>query len=238
MNVEIIRMDKRLARVHYLDYRERVRKNRENRRKDLEKKASEAGKALHQIRMEKSLIEREDEELLIAYRALTREQRIINVESALIKAGVDSKYLPRLAIGRADWETCYFWGSHMGYSSQACVFAKDRWVSHRELRPASGDTKKHIHFRRDIFSSNTWNEDWRKASRLPIYPVKAVVPLVPAQFRPDGDLSDYHLLWEPVWEPVPPVDPILLKKISSKFYVVLAQWDLTEVERSVLTGRL
>jgi hypothetical protein len=40
-----------------------------------------------------------------------------------------------------------------------------------------------------------------------------------------------------VWDNTAPVDPMLLKKINDNFYVVVAQWDLTELERSVLGQR-
>ncbi|TWT34974.1 hypothetical protein KOR42_53530 [Thalassoglobus neptunius] len=32
----------------------------------------------------------------------------------------------------------------------------------------------------------------------------------------------------------PPGDPYLLKKISGEFYAVLAEWDLTELEKAVM----
>jgi hypothetical protein len=47
------------------------------------------------------------------------------------------------------------------------------------------------------------------------------------------ELSNYHILWEADWEDAP-VDPILLKQIDGNFFAVIAQWDLTNVERMVL----
>jgi hypothetical protein len=41
-----------------------------------------------------------------------------------------------------------------------------------------------------------------------------------------------------VWEYVPHPDPILLKRLSGSLFVVLAAWDLTELEQKVLKGRL
>lgn len=67
---------------------------------------------------------------------------------------------------------------------------------------------------------------------------RAVVPSIPARFRPDGDLSQYHILWEPIWEPTPPGDPILMKHLHGDFFVVLAQWDLTAIEKAALYARI
>lgn len=65
-----------------------------------------------------------------------------------------------------------------------------------------------------------------------------MVPSVPVWLRPEGHLSEYHILWEAEWEVAPPVDPILLKYVSGPMYAVIAQWDLTPVERAVLEGRI
>jgi hypothetical protein len=65
---------------------------------------------------------------------------------------------------------------------------------------------------------------------------RALVPLIPPWARPKAKLSNYHILWEADWTDVP-VDPALLKHLGGPLYVVLAVWDLTEVERSVLSLR-
>lgn len=51
--------------------------------------------------------------------------------------------------------------------------------------------------------------------------------------------SDYYILWEvDEWKKVPPVDPYLLRRITSNFFVVLAGWNLTELERAAMAGRM
>lgn len=62
---------------------------------------------------------------------------------------------------------------------------------------------------------------------------QAIVPSIPPHLRPAGDLSKYHLLFEADWHAAPG-DPLLLERIHGTLYAVLAQWDLTEVERAVL----
>jgi len=68
---------------------------------------------------------------------------------------------------------------------------------------------------------------------------QAPIPAIPASLRPKGDLSNYYILWEvEEWKIVPPRDPYLLRRITPNMFVVLAGWDLTELERSVMAGRL
>jgi hypothetical protein len=64
-----------------------------------------------------------------------------------------------------------------------------------------------------------------------------MVPPVPPGLQPKFGLGNYHILWEAEWEMVAPKDPALLKHIGGDLYAVLATWDLTEIERTVLAGR-
>jgi hypothetical protein len=65
-----------------------------------------------------------------------------------------------------------------------------------------------------------------------------VVPLVPIHLRPRRALGAYHILWEAEWKRVPPVDPMLLRRIGGDIWLVVAAWDLTEVERAAMQTRL
>ena len=65
----------------------------------------------------------------------------------------------------------------------------------------------------------------------------AQVPLIPCHLRPaEKQLRNYWILWEADWNAAPR-DPLLLKKLSGDLYVVLAAWDLTELERAAM-GRI
>jgi hypothetical protein len=73
----------------------------------------------------------------------------------------------------------------------------------------------------------------------------AMVPIVPPKHRPRrGSLLDrYLVLWEvDEWRwtsmrPPAPRDPALLQHLAGDLYAVLATWDLSELERLVLSGR-
>jgi len=58
---------------------------------------------------------------------------------------------------------------------------------------------------------------------------------MPPQFRPPAaELKNYHVLWEADWTAIPR-DPMLLRRIGKDAWVVLAAWDLTDIEMNVLS---
>ncbi len=233
MNVPIMSMDPRIAAVHYRDYRKKVREHKVNRVKELEARARKAGQELGRIRIEKSLLEKEDEVLMASYREMARGQRLVNIAAAITNAGLDSKkQLPVLAIAMADWKYALLRHDH-GF----IVFTEKRWPDWSWRKEKF--TSPSVAIPQGMFKAELTNAEWRKGRDLPnINNAKAVVPSIPAHLRPAGDLSKYHILWEAVWDTSPPVDPLLLRHVGGFIYSVVAQWDLTPVERSVLEGRL
>ena len=66
-----------------------------------------------------------------------------------------------------------------------------------------------------------------------------MVPLIPLPLRPKRGLENYHVLWEAEWTGKVPFDPMLLRRIGrADLWLVVAGWDLTEVERAALATRL
>ncbi len=186
MNVATISIDKKRAREEFLKYRAAAR---------------ESGNA-------------DDALIASMYQEMAGGRRILNLHDSMERAGCGPDRLPKLAIGRANWE----------------------WV--RAVRTyASPDV---IRFEPEVFKGQ------RKTffpsvpfGRLPGFSSdsrrRAMVPSIPPQLRPpDLAVRRYWILWEAVWQLAPPIDPILLKHLRGPFYAVLAQWDLTEVERAVL----
>lgn len=226
MNVETIRMDPRIARIHYLDYRKRCRVNREKRAEALAKKAVELDKDVTRVRLERSRIEREDEELLKAYRALYRGQQIIDLVKVIGAGGLDSQKLPKLAAIRADHEKC-----HLLISGGTVLFSPNWRYGTSDREKGSGAFRVSKHLPRELSDSGLRNQSsWPNRA-------EAIVPTVPPQLRPD-DLSKYFILWEAEWTAKAPVDPLLLSKVNETLWAVVAQWDLTPLEQRVLEGRL
>ena len=73
-----------------------------------------------------------------------------------------------------------------------------------------------------------------RVADVPWSQLRTHVPHVPPDVRPRFKLSNYHILFEvKAWEEYN-VDPFLLRRIAGHLYVVEAEWELTELEASLL----
>lgn len=157
---------------------------------------------------------KEDEAIMRGYRALSVGQQVLNVREALKAAGADEKNRPKLAICRSDGRWCRY----RAWSEPTFVMDDTPFGWGRPART------KRLKFPIDTLPRLTSD-------------LRALVPPIPPALRPAGDLAKFFTLWEAEWQPVPPVDPMLLKHLGGELYIVLATWDLTELERAVLAGR-
>lgn len=231
MNVQTTAMDPRIARIHYSDYIKTVRKHRQEREARRLARAQEVHKDLYKVRVEKTLLEREDQMLLEAYRALSRGARILDINQVITKAGLNKQQLPVLAVARADAKNCWFDTINSAHDIVRFRIKESTW----QIK-----TDDYVDVKFLDKYGNLQNAGWRRENDFPrIDAVKALVPSIPPSLRPqDQELSSYHILWEAEWEKTAPTDPILLKRINERFYTVVAQWDLTPLERQVLEERL
>ena len=186
----------------------------------------------------------------IAYRA-KRGDALLDVPKAIVGAGRGLDAMPKLAICRADMDEvyCTAWDSgHVEFSSiknnntrgglyPTIIVVRDfPELSVAELTqakwPASPGRKE-------------WGRDPEKRyfdSSIIRY---SLVPPIPPRFRPSTSaLKQYYVLWEvEKWETksaskrVNP-DPVLLRRINESIYTVVAVWDLTPLETSVMEGVL
>lgn len=239
MQVTTMQLDSRIAAIHYKDYRKKVRAHRAARLAKANQDVVEGGKRFRAGRIAKSLLEKEDETLMETYRVMAQGQRVINVLSVLRESGLNKEKLPKLALAGAHWKQCYLtWSTGNGGRFE---FSRERWgatTGYRQrgrgeyLDGASG-------FPLRVFGAELQNQEWRKGQGLPQLPIEAEVPSIPAALRPAGDLKEYSILWEAVWKKTAaPLDPLLLRHVHGYMYSVVAQWDLTDIERAVLEGRI
>jgi hypothetical protein len=199
MDLATLQLDPNIAREKFLDYRRSVR-------------------ARHDA---------EDAQIMRGYQALSQGKIVIDLVATIRKGGGHlqgprRKWLPRLAVMRADQRWCQV----RTFQDGAVAYHHEGWPTSRERRnvvmlppgtlpPPVGETHQ-----------LAWWKDHQ-----------AMVPPVPPGLRPADSLGNYHVLWEAEWQPVPPKDPALLKHIGGDLYVVCATWDLTDLERTVLAGR-
>jgi hypothetical protein len=80
--------------------------------------------------------------------------------------------------------------------------------------------------------------DWPECPPTKNWTYEAQVPLIPIHMRPRRGIENYHVLWEAEWSKRYPVDPFLLRRFGEDAWLVVAAWDLTEVERAVMSARL
>lgn len=152
----------------------------------------------------------EDTEMRRMYRAAMKGKPIIDVSAAWKASGLKDGY-PRLALARADWQECHF----------------SRWT--KEFHDGARRRRASEHWIR--IPDDAW--DWSQAAQRD---AMAPVPFMPPSVRPQRWLSTYHILFEVEKWTEYPADPFLLKHITGWLFVVEAEWDLTELERSLLAG--
>lgn len=193
----------------------------------------------------------EDEQMMRAYRAASKGQRLIRLPDVILAGGLhygdpremtryDSQAkghvrtgrwlvtaFPRLAVARADVRHVYCSGVQSDGSIEFDYNA--RGSAHRatrqrfDLRPGTVPNSELPGGVHEFHTST------RKV---------AMVPSIPAALRPSTALGNFHILWEAEWKvrPIPPGDPALLKHVGGDLYAVLAVWDLSPLEQAVLAG--
>lgn len=159
---------------------------------------------------------------------------LLNVQLAMRSSGQDAQGRPKLAIANAAAKWCFFsrdegvrrdedgqW-SHPISRFYSCFDNNPGWLSERTKRLTGRNN-------RFTFLRNMFPIALPKNSRPP----RARVPTVPLHLRPRGDLGSYAILWEAEWESMP-IDPFLLRRVTADWFVVVAHWDLTPLERMVM----
>lgn len=159
-------------------------------------------------------MEEEDQEILRMYQVIADGHQVLNLTESFRITGCNEQGLPKLAIARAD-------------QLKVTVRMSGGRVC---FRSSDYDRESSIckYFDGKLFPGFT--KDWQLH--------EAMVPHIPAKYRPQSKLSNFHILFEAEWRRIPPKDPMLLRHLNGPFYAVLAHWDLTEVERAALFGRL
>jgi len=151
-----------------------------------------------------------------AYQLIAQGRVVIKALESIQLAGLNEKGYPKLAIANATHERCIVEMSNDG----SARMARQRWPNRLD--------------RTNVFTfpADTFPRQNKFAT------AEAQVPLVPIHLRPKRALGNYHVLWEAEWTRMVPHDPMLLRRIKGDMWLVVAAWDLTEVERAALATRL
>lgn len=164
-----------------------------------------------------------DREIMSAYQKLAQGKLVIKALESITTAGVDDNGLPKLAIARADATMCHLSMHGNGGARMSTVTRHGR-----RTHVSRNGFNTVFEFPAKTFPDRS---SWRNA--------EALVPQAPLHMRPKRAMQNYHCLFEADWTKAPPIDPFLIRRIGkADLWLVLAMWDLTEVERSVLAGRM
>ena len=176
----------------------------------------------------------EDEQIMRCYRALALGRQVVDIRDAIKRGGERPRdHLPRLAIARADEAHIFVRRRDDGsvtYTGDDILFRwGNRYMAEKKSRVLSmaAGTLPDLRTEED---RRRW-PDHRGNQR----DSRAIVPVVPPALRPVKLLKNYHILFEADWQPQPkPRDPALLKHLGGPIYAVVALWDVSPVEATVL----
>jgi hypothetical protein len=158
-----------------------------------------------------------DREIQRTYQLIAQGRVVIRALESIKAAGLNEQGLPKLAIVRADFKAC--WCDVLTDGRVRFGVAQSAWHRNRgrEIELPAGSLPNRARWVRGC----------------------AMAPIIPVHMRPKRGLQNYHVLWEAEWSPVPPGDPLLLRRIGrGDLWLVTAAWDLTEVEKAALATRL
>jgi hypothetical protein len=172
------------------------------------------------------------------YKAIAAGQHVLDLGQTLSVAGVQEETLfPRLAICRADARICRCVLKTDGSATFMDEAVRWRRASRRQVT-LPVNTFPRFFTRWNAGVSVRYRPGGLLERERWFNEATAVVPLVPPQLHPRAALENYHILWDAVWTPAPPKDPLLLRHLAGQLYAIVAHWDLTPLEQAVLRGRL
>lgn len=170
-----------------------------------------------------------DWEIQRTYQLIAAGKTVIRAIESIKQAGLDNEFLPKLAIAPATAKACHLRRNRKG--SMIMSPDDDFWRERQSQLRFADETF--------VFPPESFPLTWDRKFRTDQSEHKAILPIIPINLRPNRGLANYHVLWEAEWHRVPPRDPYLLRRIGkADLWLVVAAWDLTEVERAALSTRL
>jgi len=157
------------------------------------------------------------------YYQIKKGRKIIEIGKVIKAGGVHENGHPKLAIAKASNKTV------------TCHYYQNGDVKYLNGKPG-GRLREYAH---DVCIKNGLPEFALKNSWDNKVVLTAPVPIVPPKHLPQSLTDDYYILWEvDEWKMIAPTDPYLLKRLTRSHFIVVAGWDLTEVEKSVMNANL
>lgn len=174
-------------------------------------------------------------DLMAVYGHLKHGGKVVDLFRVFREHGLNERGHPKLAIVPFSAKYCYLYKRMTG----GAIFsignkANGGWSNSPRRIVSEGD----VEVPADTFDWDGENladgRHWRTVA--PIVPGR-ILTIASAKLTP----QHYHILFEAEsWSkaPIPPKDPILGKMLTPNIFGIIATWDLTDLERSVIAGRL
>jgi len=202
------------------------------------RKAEEQYQALVQAFRQNAKLRKEEirQDLRRVYGHLRHGKKIIDVYESFKKAGLNEEGDPKLAICRADAKQCFCCKRDNGSAifSMQTLNWQARYDSHSPRK-----TYNEILLPQGTFD---FPKEYPTGTTPKNRYIQTIAPIIPAKIlvtEVKALLKNFHIIWEvEEWKPVPPRDPILVKRLTPNLFGVLATWNLTKLERAVIRGRI
>lgn len=151
------------------------------------------------------------------YEAMAKGAKLLHLSNVIAAAPADAQGRPRLAVCRADRkQVCFEWNGGSTIVRYSPVGSPRMAATRAEMSRLN--------------PAGRWLTGY------------ALVPMVPPSAG-RHDLRKHHVLWEvEQWadqriRAQPDRDPYLLRHLRGDLYIVVAEWDLTDLERAIMTAR-
>ena len=162
------------------------------------------------------------------YNQLKCGRKVVDINTIVERGGITKNFEPKIAIALASSKNV-----HCTYRASGKVLYQNSLGYFRNMIDieTAQETLPQLPIEHQ---EKDWNNRPDGKKRL-----TAPVPQIPASLRPKGKLKNYYVLCEvDKWKPEPPTDPFLLRRLTPNMFVVLAAWNLTDLEKAVMKGRV
>lgn len=178
--------------------------------------------------------------------AMSQGRTVLSLTEVIAAGGRDERGLPNLAVARADRKEVALRSTYRlaGWDDAPRAEGRLYFTSFEPGYVPPADYDGLLAVRVDLRDPEWTEAFWTAWHRRRFF---TDVPLVPPQARRacggKTKLRDHLVLWEVEgWRersraPIPPIDPYLLEPLGGDLYAVVAEWELTPLERSVIAGR-
>lgn len=166
------------------------------------------------------------------YNQVKGGKKVIDIHKVIAKGGIHQNFHPKLAIAKATNKKV--WCVYENVGNIRYMNNEQDWRS--RICAADIVLKDCLPIVPDKYLPKA---SWSNTGHTNKFELSAPVPLIPAKLRPQKLTDDYYILWEvDTWQMIPPTDPYLLRRITKNMFVVVAGWDLTEIEKAAMAGRM